>query len=218
MTIRRGEDWGAPGPLAANAPVVGGDADLAALLDRAGTGVGEGLPIEAGLVGGDLHRTLGAPARSAGSLRSGEGLRLPCDAMEVELRRPDGELVRRHAVAHVVFGRAARDGTPAWWRGRTVVVMNATHVGDLDLGPRAHPGDGLLDVTDGGLPRRDRRRAADRAVTGTHVPHPALGERRTREVLVEGLDHGMAWLDGVAAGPVVGGHVRVLPDALLVVV
>lgn len=221
MSIRRGEDWGAPGPLAPGAPVVDDDAGLAALLTGAppsGTTGQRPPPLEVGLLGGDLHRTLGAPAHTPDQLRAGDGLRLPCDAVEVELLRPGGGRELRHAVAHVVLAPPTRGGTPAWWRGRTVVVMNATHLGDLDLGPRAHPGDGLLDVTDGSLPRRDRRRALVRAVTGTHVPHPSLTERRAGELAVEGLERSGAWLDGVAAGPVVGARVRVLPDALIVVV
>lgn len=216
MTIRRGEDWGGPGPLAPGAPVVRTDADLAAHVERARRGGGD--TPEVGLLGGDLHRTLGAPARTEDDLRTGAGLRLPCDAIEVRLVAPDRELAPRWAVAHVVLARPGRDGGPAWWRGRTVVVMNATHIGDLDLGPRAHPGDGLLDVTDGSLPRRDRRRARTRAVTGTHVPHPSLAERRVRELEVGELQGTSAWLDGVPVGPVLGARLQVVADAVVVVV
>ncbi|MFZ4518897.1 MAG: hypothetical protein ACOYOP_10935 [Microthrixaceae bacterium] len=216
MTIRRGEDWGAPGPLAPGAPVAHTDTELAAHIER--TRIEGGSTPEVGLLGGDLHRTLGAPTRTEDDLRAGAGLRLPCDAIEVELVAPDGTRATRWAVAHVVLARAKRGGGPAWWRDRTVVVMNATHIGDLDLGPRAHPGDGLLDVTDGALPARDRRRARARAVTGTHVPHPALAERRVRELEVEGLQDSRAWLDGIPVGSVAAATFRVLPDALLVVV
>ena len=37
--------------------------------------------------------------------------------------------------------------------------MNAQWLGDWDLGPRSHPNDGLLDVTDGTLPFGDRWKA-----------------------------------------------------------
>ena len=36
----------------------------------------------------------------------------------------------------------------AWWRGRVVAAMNAEFLGPWDVAPRAHPGDGLLDVLD----------------------------------------------------------------------
>jgi hypothetical protein len=70
-------------------------------------------------------------------------------------------------VAHACARRAG-------WRGPFAVVMNCAWVGDWYLGPRAHPNDGLLDVTVGSLPLRQRLQARARVRTGAHLPHPRL--------------------------------------------
>jgi len=97
--------------------------------------------------------------------------------------------------------------------------MNAQWLGKLKLGPRAHPNDGLLDLTDGNLPLGDRMEARRRAHSGSHVPHPALTTRRSAHHDIDlgpGLD---VWLDGTQvarrARHVV---VDVEPDSLSVVV
>jgi hypothetical protein len=59
--------------------------------------------------------------------------------------------------------------------------MNCGWVGDWYRGPRAHPNDGLLDVTTGELPLRQRLQARARVRTGTHLPHPGLATSRRGE-------------------------------------
>jgi hypothetical protein len=211
MSIRRGEDWGRPGRLAGNAPVAGSDREVAELLRHWLEAGGSG-PFEVGLLAGDLHRTLGGARRSEADLRAGRAVRYPCDAMEVV--HDDGAGPRRRlAVAHVqARGRRL-------FASRTVLVMNAAFIGPLDLGPRAHPGDGLLDVTDGAVGRGEVRRARQRATTGTHVPHPGLSERRVPAYEAV-ADPGRTWrlvVDGVEVGRTRQVRVTVLPEALLVV-
>lgn len=220
MTIRAGQPWGAPGSLAAGAPVVDSDAAAAAVLqarldamDRAsGTDLAEGALGEVGVLGGDLHRTLGAPRRSETELRAGVGTRFPIDVGVVEL---DGSL--RVFVAHLVAFPRRR---LRWWSDRTVTVLNGSHVGPYDLGPRSHPNDGRLDLTDGSLPLGQRRSGRRRSLTGTHVPHPNLTTRRVREVTVEAAPRPRlhVWLDGQAAGSHRSMHIRCLADAAVVVV
>ncbi len=118
--------------------VVRSDAEARALIEPARR-TGSALPA-LGLLGGDLCRTLGGLGDEA-DLRSAEAMSFPIDLGVAEL---DGE--RHWFVAHVIARRS-------WWRGRAVAAMNAQWLGDWDLGPRAHPDDGLLDVTDGVLPR-----------------------------------------------------------------
>ena len=84
MTIRPGQEWGEPGALAEDAPVTDNDrsarAHLQQVLDRLGDEVDRpGAFGELGLLGGDLHRTLGAPAHTAEDLRAGRGTRYPVD-------------------------------------------------------------------------------------------------------------------------------------------
>jgi hypothetical protein len=205
MTIRRGRDWGAPGRLATDAPVVATDAGLAAAWEAGAR--------EVGLVGGDLHRTLGSPRHDEASLRRGEGTRCAVDMGEAELTRADGRVEVLHFVAHAV----ATTGPGPLFRARTVVAMNATHRGGQDLGPRAHPNDGLLDVTDGRLGLGESLRAYRRMPTGSHLPHPRLTTSRTRELTVDLPGGARVALDGVAAGRAVRLVLRCLPDALVVV-
>lgn len=203
MIVERGQPWGAPGPLPDDGVVVRSDAEARAVVveHRAA-----GRPLPAlGLVGGDLCRTLGGPGDEA-RLRSGDAMTFAIDLGTVELDgRPDV------FVAHLVARRR-------WWWGRAVVAMNAEWLGDWDLGPRSHPNDGRLDVTDGDLPWGDRRQARSRARTGTHLPHPALTTARVATLAVD-LDRAVpVRLDGVVVGRARRLALGVEPDALTVVV
>lgn len=203
MTIRKGESWGEPGELPPGSPVVDSDAGLRSIIEQARRG---DVPLPTvGLLGGDLCRTVGGPG-DAGRLTQG-GVVLPIDVARADI---DG--TTHWFCSHLVARRS-------WWFGRAVVVMNSQWLGAWDLGPRAHPNDGLLDLTDGTLPMGDRLEARRRARSGTHVPHPALRVAR-------GARHELSfdpaldvWLDGqrVArrARSVV---VTVEPDAASVVV
>jgi diacylglycerol kinase family enzyme len=101
---------------------------------------------------------------------------------------------------------------------RAFVVMNAQWLGGLNLGPRAHPNDGLLDVYDARLGLADVVKVRARARAGAHLPHPGIKERRVPAAQV-GFDRPLTvWLDGMRVGPARGLSVRVDPDALTVVV
>ena len=205
MTIRKGEAWGAPGtPLPDDGVVVSSDAEARAVVTdtrRAGRPV----PV-LGLLGGDLCRTLGGGLGGEARLRSPEATTFTCDLGAVLL---DGRL--HWFVAHLV----ARN---RWWT-RAFVALNAEFVGPLDLGPRSHPGDGLLDTYDACLAPGDVLKVRARARTGSHLPHPGITERRSAAVQVA-LDRPLpVWLDGERVDrPVRNIAVRLEPDALTVVV
>lgn len=203
--------WGEQGPLAPGAPVLAGDGEVA---DLVAAGIAEGVPVlEVGLLGGDLHAALGSPRHDGDDLFAGRGMRLPVDLGEVVVDRGEGVVSRHLFLAHAV----ACDGRRRWAR-RTVVAMNGTHLGDADLGPRAHPNDGLLDVSDGLVPRSQVRDASRRESTGSHLPHPGILERRTAayEVLSERLL--AIRVDGRLIGAATHFELRCMPDALIVVV
>lgn len=202
MTVEKGRDWGGPGPLPADAVLVRSDAEAGAALEAARR-AGDPLPT-LGLLGGDLCRTLGGRGDEA-RLREG-GTRVQVDLGVALL---DGR--RRLFVAHLVARRS-------WWRGRVVAVMNAQFLGRWDVAPRAHPGDGRLDVLDGDLGLGDRWKARTRLPAGTHVPHPGIAQTRTATWTAELAGPTPVWVDGVAAGPVRTLAVRVEPDAVTVVV
>ncbi len=183
--------------------MVRSDAQARAVVTRARRAGRDVPPL--GLLGGDLCRTLGGRGDEA-RLRSTDAVTFPCDLGSVLL---DGRL--HWFVAHLV----ARRG---WWRGRAFVAMNAAWLGDWNLGPRAHPGDGLLDTYDARLPIGHVLRVRARLPHGAHLPHPAIAGRRAAASQV---DLGAALpvhLDGELVGSARHLSLRVEPDALRVVV
>lgn len=203
MTIRRGEAWGSPGRLREGAPVVHDDAELHGIVCRARA---EGRTLgEVGLLGGDLCRALGGPG-DADRLRSEDAVRLPVDVVRVDLDEGTTWFV-----AHLLAG---------WGRafGSGAVAMNGDWLGNAKLGPRAHPNDGVVDVTVGRLPLRQRGAARRRARSGTHLPHPALEVRRAAVVEVDLGRSARVVADGVRVGRSRRLRLAVEPDAIVVVV
>lgn len=203
MSIRKGEAWGDPGALPRHGVVVASD-DEARDIVTAARRAKEPIP-PLGLVGGDLCRTLGGRGDRE-RLRSDEAMTFPVDLGEVLL---DGTM--HLFVAHLVARRP-------FWLGRGAVAMNAAWLGDLNLGPKAHPGDGLLDITEGRLPPGQLLAARRRARTGSHVPHPGLRMQRVPAAQLAFERPVPVHLDGRLVGSFRNISVRVEPDALTVVV
>lgn len=185
MTIEKGAPWGEPGPLAADGVLVRSDAELRTVVESALRN-GQDLP-EVGLLGGDLCRTVGGRGDEV-RLRSDQAMRLPIDIARVEL---DGEV--HWFVSHLV----ARG---SWWWGPLVAVMNAQWIGRWDVAPRSHPNDGMLDVFEADLSLDDRLKARPRLLTGTHVPHPGITQRRVPSVDLDLSRPTPIWLDGTRVG------------------
>lgn len=201
MAIGRHSDYGIAAPLPPGSPTVTDDAELRAIV-LAARAAGDRIPI-VGLLGGDLCRTLGGSGDRV-RLTSGDARTVPVDLGTASL---DGEPTV--FVAHVVVGRALAGGT---------IVAQAQWWGDLDIGPRSHPGDGLLDVTTGRLPRGQVRAGRRRARSGTHLPHPALTHRQVDRFLVESDRPVAVVVDGVTVGRHRRIEIGIEPDALSVVV
>ena len=202
MTIKKGEAWGELGPLPPNGVLMRTDAEGRAALEQARR---EGRPYPTlGILGGDLGRTLAAPGEEA-RLHSSDAMTFPVDLGQVLV---DG---RVHLfVAHLV----ARN---RWWT-RAVVAMNAQWVGPWNLGPKAHPNDGLLDTFDARIPLGDLAKVRRRLPTGTHLPHPGIQARRTAAITFA-LDRPLrVWLDGELVDEGRTLVVRIEPDAIVVVV
>jgi hypothetical protein len=204
VTIQRYEPWGQPGRLPLDGVVVHSDAEAREVIvtaRRSGVAVP---PI--GLLGGDLCRTVGGRG-DADRLHNGLGMALPCDVVAVEL--DDGPT--DWFVAHLV----ARRG---WWRGRALVAMNAAWLGPWNLGPKAHPNDGLVDITAARVRPGQRLAVRGRFPTGAHLPHPGLTTRRTRSG-EWALDRPTpVRLDGELVGVARRLRLTVEPDALTIVV
>ena len=197
MTIRRGEDWGRLEPIPSDAVPASGD-HAAALILGAALDAGESPPPVV-LGGGDLARSLGHTPTSR-SDATGEAPAFTIDVMAVDL--PSG---RHYAIAHVVVG------TMTWLR-HSIVFMNGTHRGGLNLGPRAHPNDGLVDVTAGRLRAGDALKARQRMGAGTHLPHPDLTTARVDSATHQLDTPSRVTIDGWNAGKFTDISVTVLPD------
>lgn len=204
MTVEKGVDWGGTGPVPDDLVLVRSDAEARAAVVAARTS-GSALPT-LGLLGGDLARTLGGG-------RGGDGTRLreAGTLATVDLGVALLDDAPHPFVAHLVARRS-------WWRGRVVAVMNAQFLGVWDVAPRAHPGDGRLDVLDGDLGLGDRAKARGRLPAGTHVPHPGIEQRRTAAWSTTFTRPMPVHLDGGRVATVRRLAVAVEPDALRVVV
>ena len=204
MSVRRNEDWGTRGALPDDGVLVSSDAEARAVVETARRAGEEPPPL--GLLAGDLCRTLGGRG-DEDRLRSEEGTRL-----RVDLGRVVADDRPPHwFVAHLV-ARAGLLWRHAW------VAMNAEWCGSWCLGPRAHPGDGLLDFSAADLPFTERVRARSRLPSGTHVPHPGIRTWRAPAATVRFERPVGMWLDGSRLGRVASLEVTVEPGALLVVV
>ena len=200
MTVRRGADWGERGRPPADLQVF--DDPLAALdVVTAARRAGRPVP-PIGLDRGDLVRTLGGPTTT--DLRSvDDALHVTVDLGAVLI---DGTL--HWFLAHLVARRN-------WLRGRIVVVANAAFLGEWNVAPRAHPGDGHLDTVEvDDMAMGERLKARRRLISGTHVPHPHITARRPKAAQYEFEKPMPVWLDGRRVGSAQTLSARVEPDAV----
>lgn len=196
MTIRKGSEWGSPYTPTGAEPVAHSDAEAMRAMTPA-LESGDEVPTVL-LRGGDLYRMLGGrPA-------------VPAQRCSIDVLEVVADDRRCWAIGHVIARRRL-------WAGRFVVAMNGQFVGEWNLGPRAHPNDGRVDLTDGSLRWGQRLKAARRVPSGTHVPHPMLHTSRAAAVEVC-FDTPIAlYLDGLRAGRCRHLVINVRPDAASVV-
>jgi hypothetical protein len=203
MSVEKGRDWGSVGPLPDDGVVVRTDAEARAVVTAARR-AGDDVP-PLGLLAGDLCRTVGGRGDEA-RLRSAAATRLTVDLGSVLV---DGRL--HWFVAHLVVRRG-------WLRGPLFGAFNAQWLGPWDVAPRAHPGDGQLELVEVTMSATDRLKARRRLPLGTHVPHPGIRIARADAVQHDvPKGHGV-WLDGERLGPAKALSIRLEPDALRIVV
>ncbi len=198
MPIAKGSAYGEPGPVPDGVVLVRSDGEARDVLEDARRERRPYPPL--GLLGGDLCRTLGG-----GTGKELSGVRFPVDLGVV---LADGRL---HLFVASLVAR-----TPLWTRA--FVAMNAQHLGRWNAGPRAHPGDGLLDTYDVRLKPGQLLAVRARLPHGSHLPHPGIRERRVAATQVE-LERALPLrLDGQSVGRARVLSLRVEPDALVVFV
>ena len=207
MTIRKGLDWGTLAPPPAALIRVHDNAELRAHIVRAREG---GVVIPAvGLLGGDLMRTVGGSGDEH-RLDGDEAIALlPVDAVKIIA---DGTRTSWFG-AHCVMRRS-------WWRGEVLGAFNAQFRATWDVAPRAHPGDGRIDVVriDPACALRQRLIAHRRVKLGTHVPHPQISIRQLKSVAFDWEQPRSIWLDGQRWGRARHVELEVEPDAYVVCV
>lgn len=209
MTIEKGQAWGEPWAPDAGTELAeaADDADLA---DQVGPLDGSA-PARPVLVrSGDVLRTLGLEAPRPEGQRFG----YPIDVGLARLGRAGADPVELPFVAHLTVRNRPLTGIGP---GLSLVVMNAAWLGSLRLGPRAHPNDGLLDVTEGTVGPIQRWEGTRRARSGSHLPHPRLRTSRARTWEGRWPRPVTVWLDGRRRGRFDRVSVELVADAALVV-
>lgn len=226
MTIEKGGLWGEPwtGDVPrAEIPQVADDEALArALADLLAEPVLPSQPPILAPQSGDLLRTIGLeeprPAEQWHRYPIDLGLAWlssSSDPIEIETDvDADADVVVAPFVAHLTVRNQRLRG---FGPGLSVAVMNAAWLGSLRLGPRAHPNDGLVDITEGTVGILQRREANRRATTGSHLPHPDLTATRRSHWQRSWSRPVTVWLDGRPVGRFRSIAVEVLADAGVVV-
>jgi YegS C-terminal NAD kinase beta sandwich-like domain len=215
--IRKGEPWGRPAAGPPDLSVEGDDADLAAAV-RSRPGARVRFVADAT---SDLARAVGLAADPSAATE------LPVDGLLVE---GSGEL----AVNMVVVGTPP-DRLRAWHRRRpctvevdgrvvfhgratTVVVATGEFLRGLDVVPRGHPGDGRCEVQVYAMRAPARSSMRRRLPGGDHVPHPEIVQLGGRAVVTRFGSPRPVELDGRSRPPAAEVALRVVPEALVLLV
>lgn len=95
------------------------------------------------------------------------------------------------------------------------MVMVSGHLGRFEPAPRAHPGDGLLDVIEvsESMNTRQRMMARRRSRTGSHLPHPDISTTRVRDLRRSFDEQLIVFVDGASVGATRHLDVAVVPAA-----
>lgn len=205
MTIEKGRAWGRNVPRPEVIVIAGSDAEV---VDQLTVAAHQADAPAVVVGGGDLARTLGVVGIDGRSTVN----ELSIDLVTV---RVDDDRERR-ACAHVVVRAPWWRG--GWFRGQTILVMNAEFIGDWDVAPRGHPSDGRVEVfeVDGSFRLRQRLAARRRVRTGTHVPHPSITTRSVRSASWSFDSYMVVIADGVSMGSATQLDVEVVADAAIV--
>lgn len=203
MVIRRGQDWGSQGRPAPSVPVALSDSQASRL-------IAEGIE-ELILVEGDMARTLGAT-----DIRTPRShVCYPIDVVWFIARDSEGNDSRHVALSHVMVCNAATKG--GIFRGSVMVVCNSQYVHRLDLAPRGHPNDGMIEVLEfaSQLSLRQRLQVFSRARNGSHMPHPLIRSRQIPQRISVAV-RGVVRIDGVRIGERTILEIGVTSDAVRV--
>lgn len=192
--IRRGEEWGSPTTRTESDVVVKGDIAFARCS-----------PDHRLIVsGGDIARALGDPTPPDIGASCTEVL---IDALRITITMRNGNTITQIASSHVMIG--------SWFRGRLICVTNGGFIGLRNVSPRAHPNDGLFDVTSllSSMGIQQRYRARHKSILGTHTPHPMVETSRARTTEFSALLRSETLrIDGRRIRLWMSIHIEIVPD------
>ena len=198
MTIEKGVAWGTVGATPHDCAAAKDEATAASAVQHGATHVW--------LESGDILRALGLAA-ATGALKAGEPCRLlPCDVLIVQLDDAAPVLV----LSSVVIGSWSK---PQMW------VTTGGFLGALNVAPRAHVNDGVVDALEftGSIPLRQLLFMRRRMRLGDHLPHPMLTMHRAADVRwpsnYQGAKKRTIRLDGKQRGRAAQVAIEVRPDA-----
>lgn len=163
MTIEKGAAWGTVGATPQDCVVAKDEASAAVAVQQGA--------LHVWLESGDVLRALGLSA-ATGPLRVGSPCRLlPCDVLIVRLDDAPPVL----ALSTVIIGS---------WRKPRMWVTAGGFLGALNVAPRAHVNDGLVDALqfNDAVPLRQLLLMRRRMRLGDHLPHPLLSMHRAARV------------------------------------
>ncbi len=202
MTIRKGDEWGTPRSAEVNERRVSNDSELAHIgykAHREHTAT-EMTPFS--LESGDVLRTLGISVQR----QPKDQIVFPFDLGLVRLDGGDQLPFAAHVLVRSRF-----------WSDKFATIMNVGWQGENYFGPRAHPNDGLIDITEGSLSVQQRLLARGRLRTGTHLPHPDLKTIRRSAHTLNFSRPTPTFVDGAAVGRYSTVEVDIIADAFYVV-
>jgi hypothetical protein len=193
VTIEKGAPWGSVQPTPHEVVDSPNEASAAQAIQDGARYVA--------LRSGNLLRALGRHHRTVDLQPNDNCLVLPCDVLQVTLDHST-EVV---AVSTVIVGSRWQ---PRWW------VTSGGFLGKLNVAPRAHPNDGLVDaLTFKGTSWRTLVAIRRRMQLGDHLPHPQLAMTRASEVQWKSDRPARITIDGKRYGRAAHVQIVVKPDA-----
>ena len=99
-----------------------------------------------------------------------------------------------------------------------VLISNVAHYGKMNVAPKAHPGDGKLDVLKINLSVTQKIKALKRSASGDHLPHPRIKYERVKAAQLDLGKKKSVEIDGQKIGKFSDISFRLEEQALSVIV
>jgi hypothetical protein len=228
VTIRPGQEWAQPIDGPPDLEVTGDDAGLARAVAHAHVhGLACPLVLFRPLPTSSLARAVGLPPGGTPHPH----VALPLDALAVAAGEHYGQRLAVNAVVSgppplrvrarhpLVDVAVTADGRPVGGaRATTVAVLGGQFVGEADLAPRGHPGDGRAEVVVLAVEPKDRKAMRARLPRGDHVPHPGITIVSARTVRIEWAVERSYEVDGYGVGRRRVLEIAVVPGAFRLLV